>query len=97
MQNEIDRTSLALNRQMDTIRRMEREQMEQENLVREQERIAKELTTAREIQRSVLPHIFPPFPDRSEIDLFASMDLPGTWAETSTTFTSWMKTSCAWS
>ena len=74
IQNEIDRTSLALNRQMDTIRRMEREQMEQENLVREQERIAKELTTAREIQRSVLPHIFPPFPDRSEIDLFASMD-----------------------
>ena len=74
MQREIDRTSLALNYQMDTIRRMEREQMEQENLIREQERIVKELTTAREIQRSVLPHIFPPFPDRAEIDLFASMD-----------------------
>ena len=74
MQMEIDRTSLALNRQMDTIRRMEREQMEQENLIREQERIVKELTTARQIQHSVLPHIFPPFPDREEIDLFASMD-----------------------
>ena len=74
MQREIDRTSLALNNQMDTIRRMEREQMEQENLIREQERIVKELTTARQIQRSVLPHIFPPFPDRAEIDLFASMD-----------------------
>ena len=74
MQQEIDRTSLALNRQMDTIRRMEREQMEQENMIREQERIVKELSTARQIQNSVLPHIFPPFPDRKEIDLFASMD-----------------------
>ena len=74
MQWEIDRTSLALNHQMDTIRRMEREQMEQENMIREQERIVKELSTARQIQRSVLPHIFPPFPDRREIDLFASMD-----------------------
>ena len=34
MQQEIDRTSLALNRQMDTIRRMEREQMEQERFLR---------------------------------------------------------------
>ena len=74
MQQEIDRTSLALNRQMDTIRRMEREQMEQENMIREQERIVKELSTARQIQNSVLPHIFPPFPERKEIDLFASMD-----------------------
>lgn len=74
MQQEIDRTSLALNQQMDTIRRMEREQMEQENKIKEQERIVKELSTARQIQRSVLPHIFPPFPDRVEIDLFASMD-----------------------
>ncbi len=74
MQREIDRTSLALNEQMDTIRRMEREQMEQENLIKEQGRIVKELSTARQIQRSVLPHIFPPFPDRKEIDLFATMD-----------------------
>ena len=41
MQQEIDRTSLALNQQMDTIRRMEREQMEQENMIKEQERIVK--------------------------------------------------------
>ena len=74
MQQEIDRTSLALNQQMDTIRRMERERMEQENKIKEQERLVEELQTAREIQRSVLPHIFPPFPDRKEIDLFASMD-----------------------
>jgi len=74
MHREIDRTSLALNQQMDTIRRMEREQMEQENMIKEQERIVKELSTARQIQKSVLPHIFPPFPERKEIDLFASMD-----------------------
>lgn len=74
MHQEIDRTSLALNDQMDTIRRMEREQMEQENLLKEKERLAKELITARQIQRSVLPHIFPPFPDRKELNLFASMD-----------------------
>ena len=74
MQEEIDRTCLALNNQMETIRRMERERMEQENMIKEQERIVKELSTARQIQISVLPHIFPPFPERKEIDLYASMD-----------------------
>ena len=74
MQQEIDRTTLALNDQMETIRRMERERMEQENMIRAQEQIVKELSTARQIQTSVLPHIFPPFPERREIDLFASMD-----------------------
>lgn len=71
MHQEIDRTSQALNEQMDTIRRMERERMEEEN---NRERIAQELRTAREIQRSMLPHTFPPFPERKEFDLFASMD-----------------------
>ena len=74
MQQEIDRTSVALKDQMDTIRRMEREKMEQENLIREQKHLQEELSTARQIQTSVLPHIFPPFPERKEIDLFASMD-----------------------
>ena len=64
MQEEINRTSTALNQQMDTIRQMERERMEQENMIKEQEQLVKELRTARQIQRSVLPHIFPPFPDR---------------------------------
>ena len=74
MHQEIDRTSQALNDQMDTIRRMERERMEQENKIKEQERIAEELHTAKEIQMSALPHTFPPFPDRTEFGLFASMD-----------------------
>lgn len=73
MHQEIDRTSHALNEQMDTIRRMERERMEQENRIKEQERIVEELHTAREIQMSALPHTFPPFPERKEFDLFAHM------------------------
>ena len=73
MQGEINRTRIALGEQMETIRRMEREQMEQENARREQERIAKELEMARDIQASALPQTFPAFPDRTEFDLFASM------------------------
>ena len=73
MQEEITRTCDALGRQMDTIRRMEREQAEQENLKKEQERIEKELVMAREIQASALPNTFPAFPERTEFTLFASM------------------------
>ena len=39
----------------------------------EKERIGTELDVASKIQRDMLPCIFPPFPDRAEIDLFASM------------------------
>ena len=73
MQREINRTSAALSWQMDTIRRMEREQMALENERKEQERIARELSMARDIQASALPQTFPAFPDRTEFDLFASM------------------------
>lgn len=37
------------------------------------ERIATELATAREIQMSIVPKIFPPFPDRLDIDLYAML------------------------
>ena len=40
----------------------------------EKERIASELSMGYNIQRSMLPHIFPPFPDREEFELYASMD-----------------------
>lgn len=73
MQQEINITSLALKQQMETIRRMEREQIEQENRRKEQERIAEELKTAREVQANSLPSVFPPFPDRREFSLYASM------------------------
>ena len=40
----------------------------------ENERISAELDLARNIQEDMLPNIFPPFPDRTEFDLYASMD-----------------------
>ena len=40
----------------------------------EKERISTELHMAKRIQESMLPHLFPPFPDRKEFDLYASMD-----------------------
>ena len=38
-----------------------------------QERIESELRIARNIQMSMVPSVFPPFPERKDIDLFASM------------------------
>ena len=40
----------------------------------EKERIGTELLLATQIQAAMLPHIFPPFPERTEFDLYASMD-----------------------
>ena len=39
----------------------------------EKERVSTELRTASHIQESMLPNIFPAFPNRSEFDLYASM------------------------
>ena len=39
----------------------------------EKERIGAELGMARNIQTSQLPHVFPPYPDRREFDLYATM------------------------
>lgn len=40
----------------------------------ENERISTELSLASQIQNAMLPHIFPPFPDRSEFDIYAMME-----------------------
>ncbi len=40
----------------------------------EKERIGAELNVATQIQASMLPCIFPPFPDRDEFDIYASMN-----------------------
>ena len=40
----------------------------------ERERIAAELSLAERIQNAMLPDVFPPFPDRTEFDLYAVMD-----------------------
>ena len=39
----------------------------------DRERIEGELKMASRIQSGMLPHVFPPFPDRKEFDIFASM------------------------
>lgn len=44
----------------------------------EKERIGAELSLATRIQAAMLPHTFPPFPDRHEFDVFASMR-PARW------------------
>ncbi len=41
---------------------------------KEKERIATELNIATRIQSEMLPSVFPPFPQRDEINLYASMD-----------------------
>lgn len=43
------------------------------DITAEKERIATELDVAREIQASMLPSIFPPYPDRHEFDIYATM------------------------
>ena len=40
----------------------------------EKERISTELDLATRIQEDMLPNVFPPFPDRKEFDIYASMD-----------------------
>ena len=40
----------------------------------DKERIGAELSLATRIQAAMLPHVFPPFPERTEFDLYASMD-----------------------
>ena len=42
-------------------------------ITKERERIDSELSIARSIQESSLPKIFPPFPDKKEFDIYASM------------------------
>ena len=44
-----------------------------EAITAERERISAELSLATRIQASMLPTVFPPFPERSEIDIFAFM------------------------
>lgn len=49
--------------------------LEEEHRVEaERERITNELQMANRIQEGSLPHVFPPFPERQEFDLYASMD-----------------------
>ncbi|MBR6228531.1 MAG: SpoIIE family protein phosphatase [Eubacterium sp.] len=48
--------------------------MENIEITREQEKMSAELNIANRIKADMLPSVFPLFPDRTEFDLFASMD-----------------------
>ena len=45
-----------------------------ERVTAEKERIGAELSLATRIQADMLPNIYPPFPDRTEFDIYAKMD-----------------------
>ena len=45
-----------------------------QSITAEKERIGTELALASRIQADMLPNIFPPFPDRPEFDIYATMD-----------------------
>ena len=45
-----------------------------QTITAEKERVGAELSLAQRIQAAMLPNIFPPFPERKEIDIYASMD-----------------------
>ena len=44
------------------------------NITKDRQRIESELSLAKAIQASSLPNVFPPFPDKSEFDIFATME-----------------------
>ncbi|MBQ3868606.1 MAG: PP2C family protein-serine/threonine phosphatase, partial [Clostridia bacterium] len=44
------------------------------SITAEKERISTELTLAYRIQKAILPNVFPPFPERTEFDIYAAMD-----------------------
>jgi len=43
------------------------------NVIADNERIGSELNVATQIQADMLPRIFPPFPDKREVDIYATM------------------------
>lgn len=68
--DEIEHLSVCFNAMTDEL------QSYMKNLTRitaEKERIATELNVATNIQESMLPNIFPPFPERSDFDIYATM------------------------
>ena len=65
----------ALSRAFENMDRKLRDYIEENSrIVAEKERIGTELSLAAQIQSSSLPSIFPPFPDRTEFDIYATMD-----------------------
>ena len=68
--NEIEHLAVCFNAMTDEL------QTYMSNLTKitaEKERIATELSVATNIQESMLPRIFPPFPEREDFDIYATM------------------------
>ena len=68
--DEIESLGRTLNRMAEDLQRHVREM---QRAAADHERIESELRVAREIQTSLMPRMFPPFPDRPEFELFATM------------------------
>jgi len=56
------------------IARLQRYLVEMEQATAARERVEGELSAARDIQAGMLPRVFPPFPERSDIDVFALLE-----------------------
>jgi sigma-B regulation protein RsbU (phosphoserine phosphatase) len=61
--DEIESLAVTINKMVKEIKR----------IAGEKERISAELSIATQIQASMLPCIFPPFPDRKELDIYGTM------------------------
>lgn len=68
--DEIEALGLAVNSMTEDIKKY---MADFRQAVQEKERTSAELGLAASIQQSMLPRIFPPFPDRRDFDIFASM------------------------
>ena len=60
---------ITINKTLEEINLIRRSMEEHDELVS----IQQDLNTAREIQQAILPKVFPPFPDKTSFDVFASM------------------------
>lgn len=69
--DELNDVASSFNRMMEEI---ENYISNLEHVTAEKERISAELNVATQIQASMLPSIFPPFPNRSEFNIYASME-----------------------
>jgi len=64
-----DDLEITINKTLDEITMIWRSMQEHDQLIS----IQQDLQTAREIQQAILPKTFPPFPERTEFSIFASM------------------------
>ena len=70
-EDELERLALVLNDMESSIRTYVANLT---NVTREKERISTELRLAERIQSTMLPSVFPPYPNRRELDIYANMN-----------------------